>query len=626
MNLKKEKSMFLYDENCVRLQLVAKFWMELQKKYDINNRDLILLMASNDTEINYYSVLFLNALKNEKNYDRLFIMADNENMEMFAKMHATVPFEFIKCTHEQSCDLRWMYSIYRFTDQLLINSFEYAADTDAMGLIGHRGLSKKDIVAIAFLKMEKVPAEDEILRKCRKFRINYRAIDWDKVEKTIVYANDTLTKQHEFYDAGLDPVLSSGLISKNDPIVLFGISKVTMYVLKKLQDYNVVAIIDNNTQKSGQYIKNVPIYYPEEYLQEYDSNVKILVPSICYKDMCEQLYYMGYEIGKQVFIVHCQNYLLSASEKSVNSVLHEVSSGYVEYERLREKYKMEYMFLCPYPGTGDVYLVGLYIESILKRYKISKYVLLVVSKNCEKVASLFDMNVECITQDVAKYLLMYSRFIGFDNVRLKVLNDGYLQRMVPRLRGYAGVDFHTMFRKVVFGIEDKSIYPKWNVVNADEIFIEHNLKKGRTILLSPYANTVYKISLDFWEKLAFELKKQGYDVCTNCSSDIEEPVEGTIGLFVPYNQMVDFINKAYGFVAIRSGLCDIVSSATSRMVIFYPEGKTLLNSSTYDYFSLNKMGLANGKTLELEFAKGEEYRLFEKVMDFLVKGEIEECK
>ncbi len=602
-----------FDENMLKFKEAAKFWGNLIVNQDISHADMVIVLASEDEEINYYTVYFLKALKYEKNLDRIFILASHKKYEKFSLEYATAPFEFMLAAEDEINKLCMLYSIYRFSDQIIINTFKNTADADGMRLLGCCGLSKKDITAIAILKLERVPADQEPYKRTQTRKIQYKRIDWAKETEIKEFDERQYDTLQEYWEAGVAFLLEKEVIKKEDPVVLFGVSNVSMYIAQRLEGYRVAAIIDNNTMKAGETAGGIPIYSPEEYLGTFKKNVKIIISSIYYRAMCEQLYYLGYRLGEQVFVVCSRPYLLSVSEKSIQYVAKELTEGRRVYKKLREKFPKEHIFICPYPGTGDVYLTGLYLKKVMQNRGIHKYVLVVVSGNCEKVANMFELNTVYLKTSLTMCLLSYARLMGPENSDITILNDGMEQTMVPRLRGYHGIDFHTMFQKAVFGLNERITMPQFKKDSADSLFQKYGLKMGKTVLISPYANTVYDISKEVWEEVAGELKNLGYDVCTNVSSPKEKAINGTQGIFIPYLQIIDFLNKAGGFVALRSGLCDIVSSSTAQMVIFYPEGKTLLNSSSYDYFSLHKMGFGNKNITELEFKKCEERTLLDKV-------------
>ena len=199
----------------------------------------------------------------------------------------------------------------------------------------------------------------------------------------------------------------------------------------------------------------------------------------------------------------------------------------------------------------------------------------------------------------ARSLWQYARVLGTDIVEFRELCPYDERTNVLNMRCYKGLDFNTIYKKVLYELcaDDKLEY-FINQNNSDVLFEENNLRKEKTILLSPYANTVGVENFEFWIKLASALKSKGYDVCTNCGPD-EEPIYGTQGIFITYDRVIDFVNKTAGFIGVRSGLCDIISTTTSKMIIMYSDGDKMSGKFAYDYFSLEVMGLRNSNIIEL---------------------------
>ena len=140
--------------------------------------------------------------------------------------------------------------------------------------------------------------------------------------------------------------------------------------------------------------------------------------------------------------------------------------------------------------------------------------------------------------------------------------------------------FHASERRVYADIRDRS---------SDEIFSQNQLTMGRTVLLSPHAHTpAFMLNDRIWEDIAHRLLALGYDVCTNVNGEDEVPIKGTKGVFIPYNMLIDFMDKAGWFIGIRSGLCDIISGSKATKIILYPDTMFMYNTY-YEYFSLAKM-------------------------------------
>jgi len=416
----------------------------------------------------------------------------------------------------------------------------------------------------------------------------------------------------------LDELVKDNKITRENRVVFFGANKSSVFMIDKLDVYEKVAIIDNDARKHGQIVSGLTVYAPEQYLQEYDSKIRIIIASEYYREMCDQLEELGYKEGKEVFAVWKGRRYYDISEETFNYYIGEAYAGKEIYDRLIDGVKDRHLFICPYAGTGDIYIVGLYLKDYMISHNIKDYILVVSGGGCRKVASLFDVNCISLEQSEIEKLLMYVRLVGLDICRARVLNDGYLQVMVKRMRGYKDVDFHTMFQRCVLEADVKVQDVSIKQENADDIFEQYKLIKGKTVLLSPYANTIYNLSDDFWKKLAKVLIEKGYTVCTNSSGESEPPIKDTEGVFIPYNKIVDFLDKAGCFVGMRSGLCDIVSSTKAKMVVLYPEGNIFGACSTYDYFSIEKMGLKSDGLLEVVFDRDEYVEMLQVVMRFLI--------
>ena len=91
-------------------------------------------------------------------------------------------------------------------------------------------------------------------------------------------------------------------------------------------------------------------------------------------------------------------------------------------------------------------------------------------------------------------------------------------------------------------------------------------------------------------------------------------VKGTKGIFLTYAEMIAALPDAGGFIAVRSGLCDIICHASCKKVILYPEGWLFGACSTLDYFSLNKIGLC-ADAVELEYGDLEYETLRDKIVE-----------
>lgn len=579
---------------------------ELCKEYvrdyfDDSNMYLAFLFSEN-MDVNYYTTYFLPILRKEKKISKFVIVSPYIEVKNMVEQSAQVPYTFILCEEEDTRDIGtyFLQGMGQGFERAIINASCCKYEKKIYEVIGYKGITAEEIVALAVYGYKEVPSREEVEAAARLYIPLKKSIDWscyDFEQKWI--SNSTLTIEENTIPF-VEELIHSQKVSKEDKLIIFSVTKTSKVIINRLCDYNIVAILDNNRALCGTVFEEIPVYTPNEYLMDKNpDDYKIIVPTKSYRSICEQLDEMGYLLNEQVFVTYRANILGVAQQ-----LAKKMEVGERTYDSIREKYPDMKIYLAPYPGTGDMYLIGLYLRERMKYDNISECIVVVSSPGCKKILSLFELDdvvreiIVLKDKEESELLLYFAQGYGYDKANLTVLNDGYGMLHMQPLRGLRGLDFNTMFQKVVFFAPDRITYHDIRRETADDIFKENNLRKGRTILLSPYANTITKMSSDIWVQIAKELMDRGYNVCTNVSGD-EKPIEGTLGLFIPYTKIVDFLDKAGGFIAFRSGLCDVVSGSTAKKVILYPSEKIFYNTTNYDYFSLKLMGLAEENLQEI---------------------------
>nr|WP_302141909.1 hypothetical protein [uncultured Schaedlerella sp.] len=405
-------------------------------------------------------------------------------------------------------------------------------------------------------------------------------------------------------------------VLQNKEIYLFGVSENTRQIIRILRTCGIepVCVLDNDETRQGGCCSRIQVVSVDAVEDIAGAQKLYLIYSAYWREMESQLRECGVS-EKNIYIL-CLN-------KKFFDHLGDAARGKFLYDSIIRKHGHVPVFVCPYTGTGDIYLIGTFWRQYIEANEIKDYVFMVISGACKKAAMLFDIrNVEVFRK---KYhctcLLAYYRLCP-QTVNLKVLNDswGQIHTMpVEWFRGYKGLDFMEMFRKFVFDLPD-TVLPELPVLkNADkeleEIFREKELQTGNTVILSPYSNTLADLPDRFWIQLAGRLRDAGFVVCTNSSGEDEPEVCGTVPLFFPLNIAPQMIEKAGYFIGVRSGFCDIVSSAKAKKIILYDVQERFYNGSSYAYFSLKKMGLCED-VQEIMFEHGED-NLCDKVMAYI---------
>lgn len=258
----------------------------------------------------------------------------------------------------------------------------------------------------------------------------------------------------------------------------------------------------------------------------------------------------------------------------------EILGGYRLYKRLKKKYGKETVLLfCPHTGTGDIYNIGLFFHAFLKKENILKYSFLFRGKSEQKIGALFDIQGDTILSN--REMIKLTRFAQFAEISESELMQIHHYHAPSTINerfdnfeeGYPGLSFNCMFKKVVMGLSDdvKPTLPQFE--HTPQVIIDFSKKglvKGKTVILAPYSSSAQIISLDTWEIMASQLKEAGYTVATNCISNKERPITGTVELGFEYKYAKDYVEYAGAFIGARSGLCDIVSSTNCKKIILTP--------------------------------------------------------
>lgn len=276
--------------------------------------------------------------------------------------------------------------------------------------------------------------------------------------------------------------------------------------------------------------------------------------------------------------------------EKLNSLIERCERGKELYEYLTKKDKEHYIFLNR-RASGNTYLAGLYLPETLRNKGIRNYTLVNISKANDKLSEIMSIHSINMDEDSMRDLWSFGRMMGSD-IKFRELCPYDMRTSMTALRAYKGIDFGKMYRRVIYGIDDKDYSVVLPQNDSSHYFRELGLREGKTVLIAPNANTVSKISDEYWKNIADELISKGFDVCTNCDRN-SEPIEGTIGIFIPYSEVVDFLDRAGYFIGLRSGLCDIVSSTSAYMTVIY--------ATEFDlkYFGLVQMGLRKDNIEEI---------------------------
>lgn len=284
--------------------------------------------------------------------------------------------------------------------------------------------------------------------------------------------------------------------------------------------------------------------------------------------------------------------------------------------------------ICPYKGTGDVYLAAGFFK---EQEKKENNVFCVIGKSNQNISKLFGLkNVKSVTQKQMDSLMRFAIFAGSETAHIHVLHPDPLNGhtgVIDYFRNINGLVFNDI---IGYGAFNKTNSRKIAKPNFDEsgstkkeiekIFEDKKLKKGKTVLLAPYSYTLPNLPDFFWIKLTRELKELGYSVCTNLGNKTEKAIKGSEGIFLPYAQLKLFLEQAGYFIGIRSGFCEIISSISCKKIVLYQPYIFWGEGENKDYFSLNKMGLCED-AIELQHSGINFYKLIDEIKTCITEKE-----
>ena len=389
---------------------------------------------------------------------------------------------------------------------------------------------------------------------------------------------------------------------KNREIYLFGVSDNTRQIISLLRvlGANLKNVIDNDKTKQGSYCSRLKVISMQDIPAPAEDNKLYILYSAYWREMIPQLLEAGIK-KKNIW-------RLNRKPRALIFLIINAYIGKRYRNKLTRQYGNKHIFLCPYTGTGDIYLIGTFWDEYIKRNNIDDYIFVVITGACKKVASIFNIKNIVLTpkKEYGEFLIDYY-LLDREKGNLTILNDCWAQvhtNQVEWFRGYKGLYFTELFRKFVFGLPN-SIKPKHPTFKAEaervkNTFDEYGMVSKRTVILSPYSNTLSDLPTDFWEDIVSMLVNKGYKVATNSGGKTEPAIKGSIGVFFPLDIAPQIIEEAGAFIGVRSGFCDVISGTNAKKIILYDKGNRFYMGSAFEYFNLEGMELCDD-AIEIEY-------------------------
>lgn len=400
----------------------------------------------------------------------------------------------------------------------------------------------------------------------------------------------------------MDTLLEQGIL-QNGFVVAFGSNEPAERMADYLAERGVYIkyFVDNNKKQWGRNYGSIPVCSPDEVLGEFVPNAVILIASRYFNEMSLQLRKMGYLQGKHIFkmvdYIPFANFCVD--DCVFDNMLLRVNKGVEKLEEIKNIYGNEkHIFLCVYRGLGDVYVASKLMKPYMKKNHIKEYVVVVTGGACGKVAKIFDYeNVFSVTDDEARCMMQAITFLGYKECNATIMHHVLpYTNQVKQLACIKDVNFFDEYRIGTCGLVNdeelcEPVVTKENIEGARAWLTKAGLEENKTVILAPYSNTVTKVDKQIWIDLIEKYTNLGYTICTNCGGSEEHALPGTAEVRVSLTEMIPFCELCGTFIGLRSGICDVISSAKCKKIIYYPD-RIYKHGFTKDFYSLKQMGLA----------------------------------
>ena len=294
------------------------------------------------------------------------------------------------------------------------------------------------------------------------------------------------------------------------------------------------------------------------------------------------------------------------------AVITRITPGYLQYAKLVRRFGKDTRILrTAWHGTGDYYICGMYLQHYLIANQIDDFVFLVRDSGSEaKVMSLFNVfDSHTVKMRSIAELSRFSEFMQNEKCLCKTFEcSDQISFIGEMLKGYQGLTLMDFYLWYGFGFKKESRKQEpifsHDTEKIEALMHEHGLLLGRTVLIAPYStcSKAYLPPSSLWKEVVVVLKESGYTVVTNCFGR-EQAIAGTVNLSIEYRDIVPFLDRAGGFIGIRSGLCDIISKSTCKKVIIHTENSGYWPKGRSEVFvGLQAMGLAR-EAVELTYCR-----------------------
>ncbi len=372
------------------------------------------------------------------------------------------------------------------------------------------------------------------------------------------------------------------------------------------------AVVDEDPAQTGKSRAGLPVYNAQAILHPLRENALILIfASNRNHGIKEMLTAWGYQENLHFFLLRDLPNGEADSEDRFSRQCVKAKQGLAIYEKLKASCgKNAHLFLMR-GATGDVFLNGLFLAPYCHKLGIKDFVVAGDAKGLNRLAPLFGWpKVVALSYGEAEALQLAYTFWHKMDITDLFMWENTLPLNKCRLRMQERFSFLDTYQRFIYknlvSPEDWQ-QPLFSPLseNLRQKYRKWGLCEGNTVIVSPNAYSVKKLPEWFWERVAGALQGKGYKVFVNLNPMAElNPFRSMEPVFFPYEECDAILRYAGHFLALRSGLCDIVAQVHCRKVILYPAETPhpdySVHRSSIDFASLRPLCKDEKLLIEIE--------------------------
>lgn len=374
----------------------------------------------------------------------------------------------------------------------------------------------------------------------------------------------------------LNELLKSGE-TESKIIYLFGHCNATEELADALLErgYIPAAILDNNKAKHGKDYKGIGIVPPSEIMDEKTEDCLVCIVARAYAAMADQLKRSGYK-GMIRKLVDYNSYAdYSLSESTLLRMEMRVLHGEKKLEELNCRLERNCggssgyrKILCPFSALGDIYFMMSYLPYYLEKTGAENCFIGVVGDACAEVVKLFgSYPVAAFSQKDMDEMIQAALYTRDQQTFIPHQDRPYVVDLYKALY-VKKIPLERIYCCGVFGLSaDTKGYEPGNFAEYPDL---QKIRKGRAVILSPYAKSVAALPDDLWKQIVEDYTLKGYQCFTNVSGE-EKALAGTLPISPSIAEIRSVVERAGTFVGIRNGLCDVLRTAKADRTALYPD-------------------------------------------------------